>query len=141
MFITKASRHDKADIEAFLRDEWPGEKMDVDLGTAFVAREGAIVGHARLIEVSPQTLVVEEVVVKGDRRGEGIGTRVVEAAMNNRGGKLFLCCHEEQIPFYEKLGFSLVPFERLPEGVQKHHRDRGDFPPGEDHEHFFMTAR
>jgi N-acetylglutamate synthase-like GNAT family acetyltransferase len=141
MFITKASRHDKADIEEFLKNEWDREKFDVDRGTAFVAREGAILGHARLIELTPTMLVVEEVVVKGDKRRQGIGTRVMEAAMNNKGGKLFLCCHEDTIPFYETLGFSRVTFDELPPEVQEHHRQEGDYPTEEGHEHFFMTAR
>ena len=141
MFITKASRHDKSDIQEFLQAEWPHENFNVDRGTAFIAREGAIVGHARLIEVAPQTLVVEEVVVKADRRREGLGTRLMEAAMNNKGGTLFLSCHEEHIPFYEKFGFSTRSFEELPAEVQKHHIDEGDHPTEEGHRHFFMTAR
>jgi N-acetylglutamate synthase-like GNAT family acetyltransferase len=141
MFITKASRHDKADIEELLKTEWPDDDIDVNHGTGFVAREGAIIGHARLKELTPQMLVVEQVVVKTDRRREGIGTRVMEAAMNNKGGKLFLCCHAEHIPFYEKLGFSDVPFQELPEEVQEHHRAEGEYPTEEGHQHFFMTAR
>lgn len=141
MFITKATRHDKVDIKEFLSSEWPKADFNVDRGTAFVAREGAIVGHARLIEVAPQTLVVEEILVKKDRRRQGVGTRLLEAAMSNQGGKLFLCCHEEEIPFYEKLGFSTVPFEDLPAEVQQHHRAEGDYPTEDGHAHFFMTAR
>jgi N-acetylglutamate synthase-like GNAT family acetyltransferase len=141
MFITKASRHDKTDIEEFLKSEGPWEKFDVNRGTAFVAREGSIVGHARLIEIDPTTLVVEEVLVRGDKRRQGIGTRVMEAAMNNKGGKLFLCCHSEHISFYGKLGFAEVPFEELPDEVQAYHRNEGDYPTAEGHEHHFMTAR
>jgi N-acetylglutamate synthase-like GNAT family acetyltransferase len=141
MFITKASRHDKADIEEFLKNDGPWEKFDVNRGTAFVAREGAIVGHARLIEVTPTMLVVEEVLVKPDRRRQGVGTRVMEAAMNNKGGKLFLCCHSDGIEFYEKLGFSVVAFDDLPPEIQDHHRNEGDYPTEDGHDHFFMTAR
>jgi N-acetylglutamate synthase-like GNAT family acetyltransferase len=141
LFITKASRHDKSDIKEFLEKEWPDSSFNVDRGTAFIAREGAVLGHARLIEVAPQTLVVEEVVVQDGRRREGIGTRLIEAAMNNKGGKLFLCCHEEQIPFYEKFGFSGLAFDDLPDEVQQFHRDEGDYPTRQGHQHFFMTAR
>lgn len=141
MFITKASRHDKTDIKEFLEKEWPDSGFDVDRGTAFIAREGSVVGHTRLIEVAPQTLIVEEVVVQEDRRRQGIGTRLMEAAMNNKGGKLFLCCHGEHIPFYEKFGFSALAFDRLPDEVQSYHREEGDYPTEEGHEHFFMTAR
>lgn len=141
MFITKATRHDKADIAEFLKSEWPSENFNVDRGTALVAREGKIVGHVRLIEVAPQTLVVEEVLVEKDRRRQGLGTRLMEAAMNNKGGKLFLCCHEEEMPFYEKFGFTSMPFDELPAEVQQYHRDQDDLPTEEGHEHFFMTAR
>lgn len=141
MFITRASRHDKADIKEFLASEGGWEKVNVDRGTALIAREGAIVGHARLIEVAPQMVVVEEVLVKGDRRGQGLGRRLMEAAMNNKGGKLFLCAHPEHVAFYEKFGFSSVPFDELPAEVQQHHREEGDYPPEEGHEHVFMTAR
>lgn len=141
MFITKASRHDKSDIEQFLREEGPWEKFDVNRGTAFIAREGVIVGHVRLIEVAPTTVVVEEVLVKADKRRQGIGTRVMEAAMNNKGGTLFLCCHDGEIPFYGKLGFSLIAFEDLPDEVQEHHRLKGDHPTAGGQEHVFMTAR
>ena len=139
MFITKASRHDKGDIKEFLESEGPWDTVE-ERGTGFVAREGAIVAHARLTEVAPQTLMVERVLVKSDRRRQGLGTRVMEAAMNNKGGKLFLSCHEEHVPFFEGLGFSTVSFDELPDEVQAFHRAEGDHPPG-DHPHFFMTAR
>lgn len=142
MFITKATRHDKSDIKEFLASEGPmWENANLDRGTAFIAREGTIVGHVRLIEVAPQMLVVEEVLVREDKRGQGIGTRLIEAAMNNKGGKLFLCCHAEHIPFYERFGFTAVDFESLPDEIRKHHIDEGDLPTEPGHEHFFMTAR
>ena len=141
MFITKGTRHDKADIKEFLNVEGPWQHVNVDRGAAFIAREGSIVAHARLIEVAPQKLIVEEVLVRKDKRGQGLGRRIVEAAMNNRGGKLYLCCHDEHIAFYEKLGFSLVDFESLPPEVQQYHRDEEDYPTEEGHQHFFMTAR
>lgn len=136
MFVTKASRHDRSDIEEFLSSEGTWESPDIGRGTAFVAREGVIVGHARLIELAPTTLVVEQVLVRPDKRRQGIGTRVMEAAMNNKGGKLFVACDAETAPFFERFGFSPTSFDDLPAEVQQHHSAAGA-----GSELTYMTAR
>lgn len=131
------------DIRAMYADSgWEGE-IRLDGGKAFIARDGGVVGCVRMIEVEPQTIVVDSVFVPEERRGQGIGTQVMQAAMNSQGGKLFLCCHEERMPFYERLGLSLLPngFDDAPEAVQAYWRKENDYPTSEGHEHFFMTAR
>jgi len=139
MFVTRATRHDKEDIRALmLENDWEDDK--IDKGTAFIARDGAVVGTIRLIEVAPQMLIVEDVLVKEGRRREGIGSRLMEAAMNARGGTLYLYCHDDTIPFYERFGFSQVPFEDQPAPVQEFMREDGALGDS-DHEHFFMRAR
>lgn len=142
MFITRATRHDRSDLEEFFSSEkWDDPVLDA--GVAFIARDGGIVGNARLIEVEPQTVVVEDVLVKEDRRGSGIGAEVMRAAMNSRGGTLYLCCHPERMRFYNHIGFAEVPFEELPESVQTYFRDHGDSPDqlADDHIHHFLKAR
>jgi predicted N-acetyltransferase YhbS len=140
MFITRATRHDKADLIEFLKErDW--QDAPVDEGTAFIARDGGIVGSVRLVEIAPQTLVVEEMLVKGDRRGEGIGRQVLQAALNSRGGTLYLCCHDDVIGFYERFDFKLIDFEAQPDDVQTYFKEHGDYPTEPGHEHFFMTAR
>lgn len=141
MFITKASRHDKSDIQEFLETEGPWRSADMDRGTGFVAREGAVVAHARLVEVAPQALIVEKVLVKTDRRRQGLGTRVMEAAMNNKGGKLYLRCEVEHVPFFEKLGFSPTAFDELPDEVRRFHHEQGEQPGDEGLERVYMRAR
>lgn len=139
MFVTRATRHDKEDIRALLlENEWEDDKLDT--GTAFIARDGAIVGTVRLIEVEPQSVIVEDVLVKEGRRREGIGSRLMEAAMSARGGTLYLCCHDDAIPFYERFGFAQVAFDEQPETVQEFMREDGALD-NSDHEHFFMKAR
>jgi predicted N-acetyltransferase YhbS len=138
MFVTRATRHDKEDIRALLlENEWEDDKLDK--GTAFIARDGAVVGTVRLIEVEPQTVIVEDVLVKEGRRREGIGSRLMEAAMNARGGTLYLCCHDDVISFYQRFGFAQVTFEEQPGPVQEFMREDGALD--SDHEHFFMKAR
>jgi predicted GNAT family N-acyltransferase len=141
MFVTRATRHDRADIEQ-LYEEWGwGGKHDLTRGTAFIARDGAVVGVLRLVEVEPNTLVFDGVLVKEGRRGEGIGRQLMQAAMNSRGGTMYLCCHEDRIPFYSHFGFSEIPFEDAPEPVQAYWKEIGDWPMEPGHEHFFLKAR
>lgn len=142
MFITRATRHDKADLEDFFANENWDEPV-LDKGVAFIARDGGIVGNVRLIEVEPQTVVVEDVLVKEDRRGVGIGAQVMRAAMNSRGGTLYLCCHPERMRFYNDLGFTESGFDDLPESVQAYFREHGDSPDKlpPDHIHHFLKAR
>jgi predicted N-acetyltransferase YhbS len=139
MFVTRATRHDNEDIRALLlENKWEDDKLD--RGSAFIARDGAVVGTVRLIEVEPQTVIVEDMLVKEGRRGEGIGARLMEAAMNARGGTLYLCCHGETILFYERFGFAQLSFEEQPQSVQEFMREDGALD-NSDHEHFFMKAR
>ncbi len=142
MLITRATRHDKDDIHALLAtNEWAD--ADLDEGKAFIARDGRVIGCVRLVEVEPQIVVVDDVLVLEDRRGNGIGTQLMQAAMKNHGGKLYVCCHRERIAFYERLGFTVLDggFDDAPASVQTYWRKVGDYPTDEGHEHFFMTAR
>ena len=94
-------------------------------------------GYELLAQARDQVLVLEP------RRGNGVGTQLMQAAMNSLGGKLYLCCHEERIPFYERLGFTRLPngYDDAPESVQAFWREIDDYPTPPDHEHFFLTAR
>ena len=141
MFITRTTRHDEADLEAFYKEhEW---QMTEGKAKGFLARDGSIVGALRLFEVEPDKVVIEDVLVRDGRRGEGIGAQLMNAAMMSRGGTLFLCCHPERKAFYERLGFAEKPFDDLPDSIREwfikdeaapHQVDEG-------HVHHFMTAR
>ena len=140
MFIARASRHDKGDVRELIEAEgWDTDHLDE--GTTLIAREGAVTGCVRLIEVEPQKVVIDDFLVRKDKRGQGLGRQLMQAAMNNRGGTLYLCCHDDVIAFYEKLGFAQMPFEELPDSVQSYFKRVDDYPTDDDHEHFFLTAR
>lgn len=140
MFITRATRHDRTDLEKLLVDhDWDLEHMDK--GVAFIARDGAIVGTVRLIEVAPQVVIVEDVLVHKDRREEGIGRQLIQTAMNSRGGTLYLCCHQDRLRFYGHFGFEEVGFDALPAEVQQFMRDTDAWPDSPEHRHFFLKAR
>ena len=141
MFVTRASRRDHEEIIEFYRENDWDENFDLAEGVTFIARQGPILGTARLLEIAPQTLIVEDVVVHRDHRGTGIGTQLMRAAMNSRGGTLYLSTHDDTIPFYERLEFSAREFDELPESVQVHFRATGDYPSEPGHIHHFLTAR
>ena len=143
MFITRATRHDQADrVSFFEANEWDYHKGHLK-EVSFIARDGGIVGNCTLLEVDPQTLIVEDVVVDKERRGQGIGRQLLQAAMNSRGGTLYLCTHPEEKGFYEKFGFTEVPFDQLPEEIQQlmEADDAAPHQLDEGHVHHFLTAR
>jgi N-acetylglutamate synthase-like GNAT family acetyltransferase len=119
VFVTRATRHDQADIEELLGSEGR-DVAEPRSGSFFLAREGAAVGCARLWEVAPQTLVVRDVVVASDRRREGIGSQLMRAAMNSRGGTLYLRCTVQVAPFFERFGFAPTAADAVPEEVAGH---------------------
>jgi N-acetylglutamate synthase-like GNAT family acetyltransferase len=140
LLVTRASRRDHDEIRAFYAEqEWD----DVKDGTFFIARRGPIIGALCLITLEPDVTLVEDVLVHRDHRGVGIGARLVEAAMNNKGGTMYLCCHDERIDFYERLGFRKIDQNDLPASAQSFWREDGalkeEYEP--DHVHHFMRAR
>ena len=141
MLITRATRHDESDRrELFTRH---GDEPTDHKATHFIARDGAIVGNVSVFEVEPGVVVVEDVLVADSHRDRGIGRQLVQAAMNSRGGTLYLCCHPERLRFYGHFGFAEVPFEELPAGVRDYFEASGDAPSKlpEGHVHHFMKAR
>jgi predicted N-acetyltransferase YhbS len=141
LFITRASRRDYDEISTFYAANNWGEDLDLREGVAFIARQGPVIGAVRLIEVAPQTVIVEDVVVATEHRRKGIGRGLMDAAMNSRGGTMYLCCHDDVIPFYENFGFAAMPFAELPESVQVYFKSNGDYPTEPGHIHYFLKAR
>lgn len=140
MFVTRATRHDKSDVKELLDAHGWGE-ANLDEGVAFIARDGAVVGCVRLVEVERSTVVVDDVLVKEGRRGEGIGRQLVQAAMNAKGGTMYLACHEDRLPFYSHFGFAPIDIQEAPESVVDYWRRVDDYPTPEGHVHFFLRAR
>ena len=140
MFITRATRHDRDDVRELIEAQgWDPEHLNE--GTTLIARDGPVAGCVRLIEVAPQTVVIDDLLVREDKRGQGVGAQLMKAAMNNRGGTLYLVCHEDVIPFYERFDFTRTTFEDLPEPVKDYlNRVEPDLHTS-DHDHFYLTAR
>ena len=140
MFISRASRHDRDDIRELIEAQgWDASNLTE--GTTLIARAGAVAGCVRLVEVEPRQVVLDDVVVREDQRGKGLGRQLIQAAMNNRGGTLYLCCHDDVFGFYEKLGFTQLDYDELPQPVKDYFKRVGDYPTAEGHEHLFLKAR
>lgn len=140
MFITRATRHDRSDIEELYKEYgWNNEHLDK--GKAFIARDGGVVGALRLVEVEPNTLVIDGVLVKEGRREQGIGRQLMQTAMNSRGGTMYLCCHDNRMRFYGHFGFEEISIDDAPEAVRAYWEEIGDWPTEPGHDHFFMKAR
>jgi N-acetylglutamate synthase-like GNAT family acetyltransferase len=141
LFITKATRHDVSDIQELLEPAGQEAPNPRD-GVVFIARAGKVVGTLRLKEVAPHAVVIDKMVVAEARRGEGIGSQLMQAAMNAKGGKLYLYCHEDVQGFYEKFGFEPIAPDALPEPVMDHFVEAGEYPSPAGHPaHHFFTAR
>ena len=108
MFVTRAGRHDKADLQDFIAKE-SGAEVDVGEGTAMIAREGVIIGCIRLIEVEPNTLVFDNVLV-AEGRDASIAKQLVQAALNNKGGTVYTRVDPGMATLFGDLGFA--PLER-----------------------------
>jgi N-acetylglutamate synthase-like GNAT family acetyltransferase len=116
VFITRAGRHDRGDVQEFLAAQ--GWTADLSRGTTFFARDGGIIGCVRLVEVEPQTVVLDDMLVAEPRRGEGVGGSLLRAAMNSRGGTLYVGCGDDELGFYRGFGFAEVTADELPSAVK-----------------------
>ncbi|MDQ3771990.1 MAG: hypothetical protein M3343_07885 [Actinomycetota bacterium] len=131
MFVTRAGRHDKADLKDFIESVRGGE-VDTSQGTAMIAREGAIVGCIRLIEVEPGTLVYDDVLIAPDTDAAVAG-QLIQAAMNNQGGTIYTAAPEAEVELFAALGFAAIEPGDEPPSVAAYWDGRSK--PGQDPVH------
>ena len=115
MLVTRASRHDKADLKEFV-ESIRGEEVDTSLGTAMIAREGAVIGCIRLVEVADGVLVYDDLLVAPGRDG-AVAKQLVQAALNNRGGTVYAALPEDLSAIVVELGFSRIDRSECPPPV------------------------
>ena len=79
-----------------------------------------VVGYASihyLKKITRKSGVIEDVVVKENQRGKGIGKllvkNLIEKAKQNNCDKIILSSSEKNLKFYEKLGFKKNEFEMI----------------------------
>lgn len=118
MFVTRAGRHDRSDLKEFIESQRGGE-VDLSQGTAMIAREGSIIGCIRLIEIGPQTLVYDDLLV-GEGRDDSVAKQLVQAAMNNKGGTIYTAVDEGQTQLFSSFGFSGIDRSDAPVAVTEY---------------------
>jgi N-acetylglutamate synthase-like GNAT family acetyltransferase len=129
MFVTRAGRHDKADLKEFIEARRGGE-VDLSEGTAMIAREGSIVGCIRLIEVGPGVLVYDDVLI-AEGRDEAVAKQLIQAAMNNEGGTIFTAVPAAETERFSSFGFEPIDPAEAPEPVAEYwssHQGPGEGP-------------
>mgnify|MGYP001248869272 FL=1 len=82
--------------------------------------EGNVLGYASihyLKKITRKSGIIEDVVVKENQRGKGIGKllvkNLIEKAKKNNCDKIILSSSEKNLKFYEKLGFQKNEFEMI----------------------------
>ena len=82
--------------------------------------EGNVLGYASIHyikKITRKTGIIEDVVVKENQRGKGIGKllvkNLIEKAKKNNCDKIILSSSEKNLKFYEKLGFQKNEFEMI----------------------------
>ncbi len=96
--------------------------------THFFARaDGKPVATARLRD-DAGIAKIERMAVRKDYRGKGVGdaliTKVMEHAKAKGFAKAFLSAQDHAIPFYEKLGFSVLGEGYMEAGIPHHAMER-----------------
>ena len=103
----QATDEDRPSIAALFREA--GWESDPVFDEAWVAYEGDhVVGAVTVIEAEPNTAFIDAVVVASNRRGCGIGTDLLQAALSARDATWWLECREELLPFYTSTGFEVA---------------------------------
>ncbi|WP_435334534.1 GNAT family N-acetyltransferase [Haloarchaeobius sp. TZWWS8] len=110
MRVRRAREDDREAVEAVLdaamlqTDHVEGA---VSGGDAFVAvEEGRVLGAAVLVQ-DERAMHVDAIAVRPNRRGQGIGSALVEVAAAETDDRLTAAFDETVRPFYESLGFEV----------------------------------
>jgi len=82
--------------------------------------KGNVLGYASIHyikKITRKSGIIEDVVVKENQRGKGIGkllvNNLIEKAKKNNCDKIILSSSEKNLKFYEKLGFQKNEFEMI----------------------------
>jgi glucosamine-phosphate N-acetyltransferase len=124
MEIREFSTWDKDGVLSCLKEVWSIDSIEEKTLLDFIGNDnhlyvveedGEILGCAtlhiqkKLIRNGGLAAFVEEVVVKGEHRGKGIGEKlidkIVEVAKEMGCYKVTLSCFPERVAFYERCGF------------------------------------
>ena len=115
--IRRAKQEDASEVLALASKNFPQSRIEIkDQDLVLVAQEkGRIIGFIHFCK-RKDNLILQAVVVREDFRGRGIGTKLIEMAMQESGikdKKILLKVESrniEAINLYQKSGFNLKNF-------------------------------
>jgi N-acetylglutamate synthase-like GNAT family acetyltransferase len=120
--ITPATAADQGAISELIRDVRLNPR-DLDWRRFFVAdAEGTLVGCAQVRVHSGGTRELASVAVTADRRGSGIGGRLVEAILAQEPGVVYLITRRETEGYFERFGFSRIAAAEAPSDFRRQFR-------------------
>ena len=76
-------------------------------------QEGVVVGIGQVRRYR-NCRELGSLVVRDDRRGQGIGGQIVEALLARHHGEVFLECRAVMVPYYRHFGFEEIPWQHAP---------------------------
>ena len=122
MVIQAAAETDLPDIRRLLDSEHlPLAGVDEHVSTMVVAKEGDEITGAAGVEVYPDGALLRSVVVGSHVRGQGLGHRLTEAALNVarvRGARSVFLLTTTADNFFPKMGFVRISRDEVPASVQ-----------------------
>ncbi len=101
------------------------------LTTALVARAGGQPVGTAALEIYGEVALLRSVAVRADWGGRGLGTALVEAALDlgrRQGVKSFYLLTETAPGFFARLGFRVIPRSAVPEALRASAEFRGACP-------------
>ena len=91
-----------------------------DVDGIVALEKGNVLGYASIHyikKITRKSGIIEDVVVKENQRGKGIGkllvNNLIEKAKKNNCDKIILSSSEKNLKFYQKLGFQKNEFEMI----------------------------
>lgn len=122
---------DQQEIVRLLATRGWDEGFRFDLGTIYVARDPELIAVLVAIEFGQHDVVLDNMLVKEKRRRQGVGTRLVSAALKNNVGNVYVACREDSVDFYRSLGFEMLMggIEATPEPAREYWQIVGNRAP------------
>jgi len=96
-------------------------------------RAGELLGTASLVEVSPEVVYIDALVVRRDSRGHGLGSVMLQRLLQGRDAIWWIECRDERVSFFERNGFVAANEQAFPQGVRDFVARPGAIPSGRRH--------
>lgn len=84
-----------------------------------VSPDGKVIGCGQLKPHGREILELASIAVTPEHRGEGIARGIIETILMDSPRPLYLMCMSHNGQMYEKFGFHVIPYEKMPRYFQR----------------------